>query len=572
MSQLITSGLAGELAKIKEELNSGVRDDVSSVLPLLFRLKGQPYSLDWSHFMFKPMFKIKNAPRRMLWRTARQVSKSTSQAASQIILARLIPYFNILTVLPRAEQARVFSSNSVGPFIKESPVKKFLMPDTGGTDSVFQRDIGTSILYYGYSFNGADRLRGRACSCTIYDESQDLDITDIPIIQACLAASAYKLERFTGTPKTFDNLIEVEWEKSSQGVWHIPCLNTGCKHINRCQGDNLEKMVGPETLICGKCGKPVNSRLGYYIHDFPDRVGYYEGYHVSQPILPMHYESKSGWKALLDFRKERPAYAWKNEVLGESFDSGTKLVTKEELAAACIAEAATPDNFPCGKYTMITTGTDWGGRGKEKTTDTDDFISNTAMAVAGIRPDGVIEIPWLYRVPYNINHIEETKMVGLVANRCRASWSAMDYGGQGNVMEELVVAGGMPRERIVPFTYCVMGTNKPIVFYQPPQHFGVRSSYMLDKPRSLLLLCELIKHKLVVFGKNDEYLNNHLTDFLSIYEEATDSPRGSSSRLVKRLSRRTDDVVHAVNFAVMALYHATSAWPKLAQSFIDEKR
>jgi hypothetical protein len=123
----------------------------------------------------------------------------------------------------------------------------------------------------------------------------------------------------------------------------------------------------------------------------------------------------------------------------------------------------------------------------------------------------------------------------------------------------------------MPFTYSVMPPTKPIVFYNPPMARGVRSSYTLDKPRSLLLLAELIKRKVVKLPASDRYLNDHLKDFLNVYEESIENPRGSPTRLVKRLARRTDDVVHAVNFAVMCLYHYTQRWPAVTKAFISDQ-
>ena len=122
----------------------------------------------------------------------------------------------------------------------------------------------------------------------------------------------------------------------------------------------------------------------------------------------------------------------------------------------------------------------------------------------------------------------------------------------------------------MPFTYSVMPPTKPIVYYNPPAARGVRSSYTLDKPRSLLLLAELIKRKMVRLPSGDRYLNDHLKEFLNVYEESIENSRGSPTRLVKRLSRRTDDIVHAVNFAVMGLYHASQKWPEVTKAFITE--
>jgi len=544
---------------------------LSKMLPLLFSLRGKPYSLEWSHFLFEPMFRLKNMPRRMIFRTGRQTSKSTNMAASQILRASAQPFYNILTVMPLFEQVRKFSQNYVKPFLSTSPAKRFIIGDKS-IDTVLQRSIGNeSNLYYMYSHGDPNRIRGVPADEVDLDETQDFAIEDIPIIEACMGASPFKIMRMTGTPKTFDNPIQLYWEDSSQGIWHIPCQEIGCKRVNRSAVDgDLLQMLGSKTLVCSKCGKPLNSKLGFFVHDFPERRAKFAGYHVSQPTLPMHYESPNSWQEILEVQKNKPAYVFHNEILGESYDVGAKVITAEQIREACKVEPCHPENMPHGQYIMQLVGVDWGGRGKEKTTDTEDFVSNTAVALMGVLTSGVIEVKWLHKIPYETDHAHEAELVANVARMSHSEYVAIDYGGQGNVQEQMLNAAGWPAERVIPFTYSVTATTKPLVFYnKPAKLIGARSSFTLDKPRSVLLLCELIKSGQVLLPKNDEYLDDHLRDFLNIYEESIDNPRGSPKRLVKRMSRRTDDVVHAINFGVMAIYHMLNRWPKLAEVFVE---
>jgi len=391
-----------------------------------------------------------------------------------------------------------------------------------------------------------------------------------------MGASPYKVLRYTGTPKTFDNTIHLLWEDCSQAHWMIPCL---CGKICRSTvesdllemiGDLSERPDGSKrTLICPKCGRDLNSRMGWWEHTYPEKQLTFPGYHVPQPILPMHYEYPKEWQVLLETRRDKPQYIFYNECLGESFDSGAKLITAEEIRQAAVVPPCEPHNLIRSQYVSTALGVDWGGRGKERSSDTEDFISNTAMALACLRTDGVIEVPWVHKVPYAIDQSHEAKMAANVAGQAQCDWLSLDYGGQGNVQESQVRGHGWPERRICPFTYSVMSPTKPIVFFNPPQASGARSSYTLDKPRSLLLLCELVKRGLVLLPNSDKYLSDHLRDFLSIYCEEIENPRGSPTRLVKRLSRRHDDVVHAINFAVMCLYHSAQVWPALAQAFIQ---
>lgn len=568
--------IMGYKAQIMDRMERGdVRiPGVSPLLPLIFQLRGMPYDLSWSHFMMDPMFRVFNSPRRMLWKCSRQVSKSTSQAAAQIIRARIQPNYNILTILPLFEQTRKFSQNYVRPFISTSPIKSVLLGELSA-DSVLQRAIGdNSNLFYSYCAGDPNRIRGIAADEIDADEVQDLDSEDLPVIEQCMSASRYKIVRYTGTPKTFDNTIHLLWEDSSQAFWAIPCV---CGYTNRSMVDgDLLNMIGDlshrndgsvRTLICAKCGRDLNSRNGYWVHVFPERQLSFPGYHVPQPILPMHYESAPDWQIILETRRDKPTYIFYNECLGESYDLGAKVITAEQINNACVADPCEPHTMPVGRYVMQALGIDWGGRGKEKATDTDDFISNTAFALAGLNADGTVDIPYLHKIPYVVDQGHEGDMAVNVASQARCDYVALDYGGQGNVQEGIMHAKGWPDTRTIPFTYSVMAPTKPIVFYQPGSA-GTRSSYTLDKPRSILLLCELIKRKIVRLPDLDKYKNDHLRDFLALIEESIDNPRGSPRRLIKRMVRRHDDVVHAINFAVMGLFHATQNWPKVTEAFI----
>lgn len=562
-----TSKLSSALSSVRQLMSSDTPISASLILPLLFNLKGKPYSLTWSHFMFEPLFKLKNTPKREVWRCARQISKTTSISAAQIVAATIEPGYNVVTITPFYEQVRKISNNYVRPFIKGSP---FFKNKISSADSVMQRSFeNDSNLYFSFVFGNADRARGIAGDELNVDEVQDVDVQEIDVVEQCLAASRHRRRRYTGTPKTFDNTIQQFYEKSSQAHWHIKC--TSCGYDNRCAIDSgLLKMIGEETLVCAECQTPLNSRAGFWVHEIPSLQKEFAGYHVPQVVLPMHYENPSNWKEIKDIIANKPAYFWHNEILGESYDVGAQLVTVTDIKNASVVQPCDYSNFPRGKYTTVSVGVDWGGRGKEKTSDSSDFISNTVIVAGGMLPNGVIEISWLYRVPYEINQIDEPVLVAKVAGTIGADWVAVDYGGQGNVQEDLVINAGWPNRKLVPFTYSVLGKARPIVVYNKPLIHGSRSSFTLDKPRSLLLLCELIRRKFVLLANAPHYISQFYTDFYALYEESTEGPRGSPLRLVKRKPRKTDDVVHAINFLVMSIYHSTGRWPAIASAFVEQ--
>ena len=536
---------------------------MTDALPLLFRHKGQPYELDWSHFFFEPMFRMKNRPRRRVFKCGRQVAKTSSTAHYQVMLCATIPHFKVMNCTPFFEQARRFSANNVAPAIRGFSMREMFLRGGG---SVLQRDrVNESSMLFVSLQGTADRARSASVDYSVFDETQDIDPVNVPVAQNCLAASLYKMEDYLGTPKTFDNLLQEKFDYSSQAVWVTPCHHCGFENY-ACTDQHLLKMIDGPTLVCAKCRKPLNTRLGFWEHAVPERQRTFAGYHVPQPILPMHYEDANSWDVIQTAIQTYPTYRLYNEILGESYDSGSKLLTIQDIKKAAVLEPILPKDMKSGPYVAVGTGVDWGGRGKEIATDVEEFISNTATAMGGIRTDGVVEIRHVGRVPYAVDHHEEIALVAEVAGRSRSQMVALDYGGQGNVMQTMLIAAGCPEDLIVPFTYCGTVPRRPIIQFHPPTAAGVRSSYSLDKTRSLLLLVELIKRGYVLLPDYEKY-KLCLDDFLAIYEESVDSPTGSKHRRVCRMRRRTDDVVQACNFLVMGLFHRTGIWPQLAKMF-----
>ena len=397
---------------------------------------------------------------------------------------------------------------------------------------------------------------------------QDLDEAVIGVLMSGLDASDIKLERYAGTPKTNDNLIQQLWNKSSQAEWVIECQEPGCRYRNLCRADaDLVNMMGDRTLVCAKCKKPVDSRNGYWYHSRPSLRASFTGYHVPQVIMPMHYASPVAWSSIMEKKRDQPKYILYNECLGESLDTGLKLLSESDLGAAGTAAFIRPDQFNNNDYVASCMGVDWGGKGREIGSDTKEFISNTAAALVARKADGRFVVPWLKIMPYEADHFAEAAMICQAAKDAHVDFIAHDFTGGGAINESILTAQGYPRSKIVPFTYNVTSPKRPIVYYEPPAARGVRASYTLDKTRSLLLLVSLIKSGTVELPPFDQH-TLELGHLLALYEEMSETARGKALHLVKRLPGRPDDMAHAINFGVMAICHSTRNWPKELSNFV----
>ncbi len=563
------------------------------MLPLIFNLNGRPYELD-DHFPFEPLYN-RNLPENLCLKTGRQTSKSTNQASRSLLLATSIPYFTTLFVFPLYEQVRRFSTQYVRKFIDESPLKKFW---TGSSteNSVLQRSFTNfSKMFFSFATLSADRIRGISANMCAFDEVQDLDPSHLPIIRECMSHSvitdprtgerrAARLSVYTGTPKSLDNTLEREWQRSSQAEWVIPCLNPGCNKYNYpARGLDLEKMIGPyhddigevhkgkkPAVICAKCGRSVNPRDGFWHHKYPALIRDYPGFHVPQIIMPIHYAEPKAWGKLVAKQNGAENYTtarFYNEVLGESYDLGAKLITETDMKRAAVLGWRNDEKNPSPvanrvrrRYTRTFMGVDWGGGGEED-------VSFTTAAVVGLLGNGSMEVVYGRRLLFLNDPLAEAVELMRIYNTFHCDHLAHDYNGAGSLHEVFMLQAGLSLERVVPFVY-YRSAAKDLVVYHGSEDDHHRSYYLLDKARSLKFLCELIKLQRIRFFDWDFVdVDNRglLHDFLSLVEHKTDTARAGEVYSIHRAAAFPDDFAHSVNFAAMGLFHHTGQWPNLAQ-------
>lgn len=545
------------------------------ILPLVLNLNGKPYSIA-DHFPFSPLFRVL-MPKNQVWKTGRQLSKSTSLAAHGVVVANSIPFFKTLYVTPLYEQIRRFSNNYVRSFIEQSPVKS-QWTGTDTENNVLQRSFkNKSMMLFSFAMLDADRVRGVSSDRMCIDEVQDMDPDHIPIIQETMSYSRYAMSHFTGTPKSLDNPLEGLYRRSSAAEWFIPC--THCKHWNIPSRDHdLDAMIGPYRddisekspgVVCAKCQKPVNPRHGRWVHRHPDRRWQFAGYHVPQLLLPLHYADPEKWNTLL---LKREGFAnmtqaqFYNEVMGESIDAGQKLVSETDLRKACVLpweNHKEPDKKALQnlmQYKNRVLAVDWGGGGEAG-------ISFTVLAVLGFRPDGTVDCLWAKRLIIGGDHLQEARECMRYSQLFKCDLVAHDYTGAGTVRETVMVQAGFVLDRIMAMRLC-RSAAQDLCVYKAPTAFNHRAHYSLDKTRSLLYTCQAIKMGQVRFFQYDWQSQDNpglISDFLALIENKADSRTGSDIYTITRNVLLSDDFAQAVNIGCAALWHANDAWPNFAE-------
>ena len=571
----------------RQMIGSGKVLSYMRLLPLVLNLNGKPYRLD-EHFALESVFNT-YLPPELLLKTARQISKSTSLAARGLTISNAIQHFSTLFVTPLYEQIRRFSTNYVRPFIEQSPLKTMWV-GTGTENSVLQRSFQNfSKMYFSFALTSADRVRGISAHANNFDEVQDMDPGLIPIIKETMSASKWRLAMYTGTPKTLDNTIEGLWLSSSQAEWAIPCLN--CKKLNFPKmGLDLERMIGPSrndismqnpAVICAKCRKPIQPTLGRWIHKYKERRLKFPGYHIPQIIMPMHYGYKNRWDELLAKQQGYGNYTipqFYNEVLGESYDVGAKLLTKTDLENASVLPW---ENEPLhavealkhrDDYVLKVLGVDWGGggevkKGADKNKTENITMSFTSVAVLGLRGDGRLDVLYGRRLLTPHDHMEEARQVMRIYHMFNCQLLAHDYNGAGALRETIAIQAGIPLNRVVPIVY-VRSAWKDIMTFHKSEDGHHRNYWLVDKSRSLQLVCECIKIQHMRLFKNDyvsEENRGLQHDFLSLMENKVETARGGDVYMIQRNPHFPDDFAHAVNFAACTIWNETKTWPNIAE-------
>ena len=570
-SELRNPLLRKQLEETTEMLLSSGMPNLSPLLPLLLNLKGRPYTLK-DHYPFEPFFNSFMSNNIVL-KTGRQVSKSTSLAAQGVVISNCIPHFNTLYITPLYEMVRRFSNNYVRGFIDQSPVRK-LWTGTDTSSSVLQRSfVNKSNMFFSFAFMDAERTRGINADKCAYDEVQDLDSSFIPIIRETMSASPWNISQYAGTPKTLDNTLEGLWSQSSMAEWVITCDRCGYENVPSMEHD-LDDMIGPwrediseenPGTLCAKCRRPVNPRYGMWYHNHPDKIGEFSGYHVPQIVMPMHYANPDKWSILVGKREGRfntPINVFYNEVCGESYDTGSKLVTVTDLKkASCLGPNdidLAAKKFNSGHYLAKVLAVDWGGGGAKG-------VSFTTYAVMGIKPSGQIHVLYGYRslTPHDFDR--EARLCLRFMAKFDCTHLVHDYTGAGAHREKYVIDAGFPYDNVIPIWYVRAGTQEMMKFV-PASDQHPRHHYKVDKARSLVLTCSQIKSGKLMFFDYDykgEDQSGLLHDFLALVEDKVDSRMGRDIYTIIRQQNMSDDFAQSVNFGCCALWHMTQTFPNI---------
>jgi len=499
----------------------------------LLWLDGQPFSLK-DYPMYISLY-------RGIWRSTllmcgRQVGKSVSAAAFEVIDSVSIPHFKTLYVSPSLKQTSTFSNTRVAKIMRHSPFIKENYLSTKVPDNVFLKMLANgSELLFTYACDNPDRARGISADRVTYDEVQDILYDEVvPVINECLANSQYGFISYMGTPKTMDNTIQFIWENSTQGEYCIKCA--GCNTWSYFR--DIEKGLGKRGVVCLKCSKPLEVRSGIWVDMNPipkdldpeDPANHrVKSFHIPQIILPANNEDPDRWARILDKRDKYSDSRFRNEVLGVSDSIGTRLVSLQELLGFCedYAIERGPSVTTRGSSSKVLGGVDWSGGGTLGHSRTVAWLWEVSASGTG-----KLKTLW-YRIFPSSNPIEDVREIARVFSLYKVDLVVGDAG-----------EGALANAQLKQF----IGANK--VFQaqygssaKAPVKWNGRDRYLIDRTTMIDNFLMFVKRGNAIYP-NASLSRPAFDDMLNVYEEVT----LQGKKVWRHAPSQPDDALHAQIF------------------------
>jgi hypothetical protein len=497
----------------------------------LIYLDGKQFSFAGRNYLYP----IYNGfyPRKIL-KFARQSEKSTFLANDMIVNCAVTPYTKSIYIAPSHSQVRQYSNGKLKPWTTDSPILKKFFLSTSVSDQVFEKGFTNgSMMFLRSAFLNADRVRGLSGTELYLDELQNILSSNIPVILEVLSHAESPQVTYSGTPLTNDNPIESMWAKSSQCEWLVPCTRHSPTHWNYLDTRNIGK-TGP---ICNKCGKGINPAFGKWFKlSAQDDI---MGFHISQLMVPW-MQSPTKWKELLFKYETYSTGQFANEVLGVSYDSASKPVTRTDLIACCSSKhpfRKSPDNYT-NSLTLFA-GVDWGEGVDGSEIGVKGRLKNASYTVLTI---GAYITPKIFHVFYMKRYTGEEAMPGncvrdiiQICKQMGVACMGVDWGHGWGVNEQLELAFDKPgHKRVVKFQYVGMQKERK-------KYDGIGVKYQLNRTEVMTDFFEDLKRQRYLFP-DWETMKSFLMDIEHIHAEYATS---GTLKYDHRTSE-PDDAAHSI--------------------------
>lgn len=493
--------------------------------------------------------------KRTLLKCGRQVEKSTLLGNKLLSYSCINTAMNSLYVSPTNMQAKVFSQDRLREPIETSNYLKS-WTTTKLSDSVFlKKFINRSQITLRYAYLNADRCRGIPADVICLDEVQDLLTDNIPVIEECASHSVLNIGgvehhggifMYSGTPKSLDNTLEHYWAtQSTQNEWAVPCH----RHAIQTPGGPLtnkywnildESHIGKDSLVCDKCHKPISAidsdakwvSLNAAILKSSTIKKPFEGFRIPQLMVP--------WISHNDILQKQATYSrvkFYNEVLGLSYDSGTRPLTRQDVIDNCDPRLRLDPEYQAnlvkflGAAFPVYAGVDW-GTGEN---------TYTVLALGAYMGDSRFTIFYVHRFEGQESEPQvQIEAISRLVTKFRVNLIGCDYGGGFWPNDELTRRFGF--QRVPRYQYSMPSTK--VLWQDGLKRFLVhRTEVMSD------IFNAIKRRNIFRFPNWDQFELPFGSDCLNIFSEYNEQLR---QNVYKKSPNCTDDTFHAILLCFLA--------------------
>lgn len=372
---------------------------------------------------------------------------------------------------------------------------------------------------------------------------QSMEPTIIPDILECNQNSPLPITLYTGTAMSTETLLEQEWQKSSQGVWHIKA-GDGRTWLNMHDEDTLLKVCdnkrGP---TCPITGKILDVTDGHYEHAYPGRLNMgYIGLHVPQVIIKDNVDNPLQWGKLYKKRQEYDPNKFLMECCGIAMSEGMREISQSDLEAICNLDKTKDELLQrCrnGYYRLVVSGCDWGGSDYNSAAKTK--TSYTVHCILGVSPNGSVDI-----LHFNRYAGMDYESIGsdIVKNHVKYKGTviASDYG-VGSAYNSYL------RKNLPVFSHFIAQFTGPSTApIAPVKNSSLTNHVGVNKTEAITNVFADIKRGRI-HCRRWEDMSQYLTDFLNVYRAPVDTEQGMTKFRWIRSSTKADDALMAFTFA-----------------------
>lgn len=501
----------------------------------------RPYSFAMFHMQIGGFLSI---------RAGRQIGKSTSLGARQLIYAHIMRKRRSMYIVPHQS----FLDTYANRLREMERAFRFYQPHKDYRQNLKYKEYpNESVTMLVKCLTDTQEARSKTCDEALFDEAQLLDPDFLPDIEQCQKASRMPTTIYAGTSTTTDSLLETKFLESSQSAWLLRApgyhsQSAGQGWLNCSDKDDVLKAIQPQGLTNPSTGKVIDVTDGRFVHQLQSNFEQgYLGFHIPQIIIPDYANIPQKWMEIWNAFQSYDIKKFLQEILGIPTEEGMREITTQDLKNICVLPE-TPETLKQiassnnGRYKYTVSGCDWGGSDYNPATKTK--VSYTVHAILGICWDGSIEII----------HIRQ--------------YAGMDYRSIANQICEDHKAYnciGIASDFGVGAAYNMLLRENPII--RPERHFifgyvgpqsalikapssgpGWFNQYSLNRTESITSLYQAIKSRRFRCYAW-ELAQERLSELLNLYRVPTENTGGNSGFRYQRHGSKADDSLHALNFA-----------------------